>query len=79
MFAEGTAINLSLNSLGNCIKALSERKEPNYRESKLTLLLKPSMTNGRVVMIGVHILFCVRGKYRNSPPLMLALSVRVFD
>jgi len=51
MLKEGNAINLSLTSLGSCIKALSEGSKPNYRDSKLTLLLQGSMTNGRVIMI----------------------------
>eukprot|EP00668_Euglena_longa_P014107 GGOE01018079.1.p1 GENE.GGOE01018079.1~~GGOE01018079.1.p1 ORF type:complete len:918 (-),score=221.74 GGOE01018079.1:271-2829(-) len=51
MLKEGNAINLSLTSLGSCIKALSEGSRPNFRDSKLTLLLQGSMTNGRVIMI----------------------------
>jgi len=51
MLKEGSAINLSLTALGSCIKALSEGKKPNYRDSKLTLLLQKSMTAGIVVMI----------------------------
>eukprot|EP00668_Euglena_longa_P003094 GGOE01003614.1.p1 GENE.GGOE01003614.1~~GGOE01003614.1.p1 ORF type:complete len:915 (-),score=298.71 GGOE01003614.1:391-3111(-) len=51
MLKEGNAINLSLSALGNCIKALSEQQRPNFRNSKLTLLLQASMTNGKVVMI----------------------------
>eukprot|EP01012_Entosiphon_sulcatum_P049946 TRINITY_DN68692_c0_g1_i1.p1 TRINITY_DN68692_c0_g1~~TRINITY_DN68692_c0_g1_i1.p1 ORF type:complete len:899 (+),score=165.89 TRINITY_DN68692_c0_g1_i1:50-2746(+) len=51
MLKEGNAINLSLTALGQCIKALSEHKKPNFRDSNLTLLLKDSMTNGKVVMI----------------------------
>lgn len=48
---EGNAINLSLTALGGCIKALSEGKKPNFRDSKLTLLLMASMTSGKVIMI----------------------------
>eukprot|EP01006_Ploeotia_vitrea_P030482 TRINITY_DN62888_c0_g1_i1.p1 TRINITY_DN62888_c0_g1~~TRINITY_DN62888_c0_g1_i1.p1 ORF type:complete len:918 (-),score=123.69 TRINITY_DN62888_c0_g1_i1:1288-4041(-) len=51
MLKEGNAINLSLTALGGCIKALSENKKPNFRDSKLTLLLQASMTNGKVIMI----------------------------
>jgi kinesin family protein 1 len=51
MLKEGNAINLSLTALGSCIKALSEGSRPNFRDSKLTLLLQGSMTNGRVIMI----------------------------
>eukprot|EP01006_Ploeotia_vitrea_P055252 TRINITY_DN67977_c10_g3_i1.p1 TRINITY_DN67977_c10_g3~~TRINITY_DN67977_c10_g3_i1.p1 ORF type:complete len:904 (-),score=149.04 TRINITY_DN67977_c10_g3_i1:136-2847(-) len=51
MLKEGNAINLSLTALGQCIKTLSENKKPNFRDSRLTLLLQASMTNGRVVMI----------------------------
>lgn len=51
MLKEGNAINLSLTALGNCIHALSEGKRPGFRDSKLTLLLQGSMTNGKVVMI----------------------------
>lgn len=48
---EGNAINLSLTALGNTIKALSEGTRPSFRDSKLTLLLQGSMTNGQVIMI----------------------------
>ena len=51
MLKEGNAINLSLTALGGCIKALSEGKKPNFRDSKLTLLLQASMTSGKVIMI----------------------------
>lgn len=51
MLKEGNAINRSLTALGGCIKALSEEKKPNFRDSKLTLLLSGSMTNGKVIMI----------------------------
>eukprot|EP00668_Euglena_longa_P003645 GGOE01004267.1.p1 GENE.GGOE01004267.1~~GGOE01004267.1.p1 ORF type:complete len:938 (-),score=361.75 GGOE01004267.1:725-3538(-) len=51
MLKEGNAINLSLTALGSCIKALSENKKPNFRDSKLTLLLQGSMTGGKVIMI----------------------------
>ena len=51
MLKEGNAINLSLTALGGCIKALSEGKRPGFRDSKLTLLLQSSMTNGKVIMI----------------------------
>jgi len=40
---EGGNINKSLLALGNCIAALAEGKAPRYRDSKLTLLLKPSL------------------------------------
>ncbi|KAJ7984805.1 hypothetical protein DPEC_G00358580 [Dallia pectoralis] len=52
---EGAHINRSLLALGNCINALSERhgnKYINYRDSKLTRLLKDSLGgNSRTVMI----------------------------
>ncbi|XP_040186913.1 kinesin-like protein KIF19 [Rana temporaria] len=52
---EGAHINRSLLALGNCINALSERggnKYVNYRDSKLTRLLKDSLGgNSRTVMI----------------------------
>ncbi|NXY77120.1 KIF19 protein, partial [Glareola pratincola] len=52
---EGAHINRSLLALGNCIKALSHRastKYINYRDSKLTRLLKDSLGgNSRTVMI----------------------------
>ena len=51
MLKEGNAINLSLTALGNTIKALSEGKRAQFRESKLTLLLQGSMTKGKVIMI----------------------------
>eukprot|EP01059_Diplonema_ambulator_P036057 TRINITY_DN8827_c0_g1_i1.p1 TRINITY_DN8827_c0_g1~~TRINITY_DN8827_c0_g1_i1.p1 ORF type:complete len:942 (+),score=190.00 TRINITY_DN8827_c0_g1_i1:150-2975(+) len=51
MLKEGNAINLSLTALGSTIKALSEGNRPNFRDSKLTLLLQGSMTNGKVIMI----------------------------
>ena len=51
MLKEGNAINLSLTALGSTIKALSEGKRPNFRDSKLTLLLQGAMTNGKVIMI----------------------------
>eukprot|EP00906_Rhabdomonas_costata_P030228 RCo042701 len=51
MLQEGIAINMSLTHLGDCIKALSESKKPNFRNSKLTLLLEGSMTNGKLMMI----------------------------
>lgn len=51
MLKEGNAINLSLTALGNTIKALSEGKRPQFRESKLTMLLQASMTTGKVIMI----------------------------
>eukprot|EP01004_Peranema_trichophorum_P003621 NODE_259_length_3123_cov_69.608000_g188_i1.p1 GENE.NODE_259_length_3123_cov_69.608000_g188_i1~~NODE_259_length_3123_cov_69.608000_g188_i1.p1 ORF type:complete len:939 (-),score=219.60 NODE_259_length_3123_cov_69.608000_g188_i1:262-3078(-) len=51
MLKEGNAINLSLTALGGCIKSLSEGKKPNFRDSKLTLLLQASMTGGKVIMI----------------------------
>ncbi|XP_047402203.1 kinesin-like protein KIF19 isoform X2 [Sciurus carolinensis] len=52
---EGAHINRSLLALGNCISALSDRgsnKYINYRDSKLTRLLKDSLGgNSRTVMI----------------------------
>ncbi|XP_010787818.1 kinesin-like protein KIF19 [Notothenia coriiceps] len=52
---EGAHINRSLLALGNCINALSEKngsKYVNYRDSKLTRLLKDSLGgNSRTVMI----------------------------
>ncbi|NXX61787.1 KIF19 protein, partial [Scopus umbretta] len=52
---EGAHINRSLLALGNCIKALSDQastKYINYRDSKLTRLLKDSLRgNSRTVMI----------------------------
>ncbi|XP_074870750.1 kinesin-like protein KIF19 isoform X2 [Carettochelys insculpta] len=52
---EGAHINRSLLALGNCIKALSDKGGPkyiNYRDSKLTRLLKDSLGgNSRTVMI----------------------------
>ncbi|XP_073462983.1 kinesin-like protein KIF19 [Aquarana catesbeiana] len=52
---EGAHINRSLLALGNCINALSDRggnKYVNYRDSKLTRLLKDSLGgNSRTVMI----------------------------
>ncbi|EPQ04982.1 Kinesin-like protein KIF19 [Myotis brandtii] len=52
---EGAHINRSLLALGNCINALSDRssnKYINYRDSKLTRLLKDSLGgNSRTVMI----------------------------
>ncbi|XP_018410942.1 PREDICTED: kinesin-like protein KIF19 [Nanorana parkeri] len=52
---EGAHINRSLLALGNCITALSERgshAHVNYRDSKLTRLLKDALSgNSRTVMI----------------------------
>ncbi|NWR66327.1 KIF19 protein, partial [Bucorvus abyssinicus] len=52
---EGAHINRSLLALGNCIQALSHRasaKHVNYRDSKLTRLLKDSLGgNSHTVMI----------------------------
>ncbi|XP_068100587.1 kinesin-like protein KIF19 isoform X2 [Hyperolius riggenbachi] len=52
---EGAHINRSLLALGNCINALSERGSHahiNYRDSKLTRLLKDALSgNSRTVMI----------------------------
>ncbi|CAF0893195.1 unnamed protein product [Adineta ricciae] len=52
---EGAHINRSLLALGNCINALSEKgntKYVNYRDSKLTRILKDSLGgNSRTVMI----------------------------
>jgi kinesin family protein 18/19 len=51
----GAHINRSLLALGNCINALSEKgntKYVNYRDSKLTRILKDSLGgNSRTVMI----------------------------
>uniref|UniRef100_A0A8C3I6R3 Kinesin-like protein n=1 Tax=Chrysemys picta bellii TaxID=8478 RepID=A0A8C3I6R3_CHRPI len=55
---EGAHINRSLLALGNCISALSEKggsraQYVNFRDSKLTRLLKDSLGgNSRTVMIG---------------------------
>jgi len=53
--SEGAHINRSLLALGNCINALSEKgntKYVNYRDSKLTRILKDSLGgNSRTVMI----------------------------
>eukprot|EP01013_Petalomonas_cantuscygni_P009401 TRINITY_DN2222_c0_g2_i2.p1 TRINITY_DN2222_c0_g2~~TRINITY_DN2222_c0_g2_i2.p1 ORF type:complete len:1052 (+),score=288.74 TRINITY_DN2222_c0_g2_i2:241-3396(+) len=51
MLHEGTMINKSLSTLSRCISALAAGKPAPYRESVLTLLLKGSMTNGKVLMI----------------------------
>lgn len=52
MLKEGNAINLSLTALGNTIKALtSVNEKPQFRNSKLTMLLMQSMTSGKVIMI----------------------------
>ncbi|XP_059157154.1 kinesin-like protein KIF19 isoform X2 [Physella acuta] len=52
---EGAHINRSLLALGNCINALSDKNGPkyiNYRDSKLTRLLKDALGgNCRTVMI----------------------------
>ncbi|CAF1497107.1 unnamed protein product [Adineta steineri] len=52
---EGAHINRSLLALGNCINALSEKgntKYVNYRDSKLTRILKDSLGgNSRTLMI----------------------------
>uniref|UniRef100_A0A158PH03 Kinesin-like protein n=1 Tax=Angiostrongylus costaricensis TaxID=334426 RepID=A0A158PH03_ANGCS len=49
---EGAAINRSLLALGNVINSLSSRKYVNYRDSKLTRLLKDSLGgNARTCMI----------------------------
>lgn len=52
---EGAHINRSLLALGNCINALSEKNGPkyiNYRDSKLTRLLKDALGgNCKTVMI----------------------------
>ncbi|XP_066914661.1 kinesin-like protein KIF19 isoform X3 [Clytia hemisphaerica] len=53
-FIEGAHINRSLLALGNCINALAEKgsKYINYRDSKLTRLLKDSLGgNCKTVMI----------------------------
>eukprot|EP01013_Petalomonas_cantuscygni_P018804 TRINITY_DN3634_c0_g1_i1.p1 TRINITY_DN3634_c0_g1~~TRINITY_DN3634_c0_g1_i1.p1 ORF type:complete len:1002 (-),score=226.96 TRINITY_DN3634_c0_g1_i1:1378-4383(-) len=52
-FAEGNAINLSLTTLGSVINALAsggQRPIP-WRNSKLTLMLKGSLSDGRCIMI----------------------------
>ncbi len=55
LFRPGAHINRSLLALGNCINALSEKgntKYVNYRDSKLTRILKDSLGgNSRTVMI----------------------------
>ena len=47
--AEGASINKSLLALGNCINILSDRTRRKafvpYRDSKLTRLLKDSLSN----------------------------------
>jgi kinesin family protein 18/19 len=52
---QGAHINRSLLALGNCINALSEKsntKYVNYRDSKLTRILKDSLGgNSRTLMI----------------------------
>jgi len=55
---EGSAINMSLSSLGRCIKALSESANKSgsimvpFRESKLTFLLKDSLAgNSKTFML----------------------------
>lgn len=57
---EGSAINLSLSSLGNCISALAKNSDPDikkkvrvpYRDSVLTMLLKNSLGgNAKTIMI----------------------------
>lgn len=49
---EGANINKSLLALGNCINALSENRHVKYRDSKLTLFLKPSLEgNCNLVMV----------------------------
>eukprot|EP01006_Ploeotia_vitrea_P029591 TRINITY_DN62102_c0_g1_i1.p1 TRINITY_DN62102_c0_g1~~TRINITY_DN62102_c0_g1_i1.p1 ORF type:complete len:297 (+),score=19.22 TRINITY_DN62102_c0_g1_i1:77-967(+) len=46
MLVEGNAINGSLATLEKCIKSLAQGRKPVLRDSKLTLLLQPSMTDG---------------------------------
>lgn len=56
-FKEGTAINLSLTWLGNCISALASKEsgkkvEIPYRESILTKLLKKALGgNSKTIMV----------------------------
>ncbi|XP_009635620.1 LOW QUALITY PROTEIN: kinesin-like protein KIF19 [Egretta garzetta] len=55
---EGAHINRSLLALGNCIKALSDRartKYINYRDSKLTRLLKDSLGGKSHTVMIAHI------------------------
>ncbi|XP_016381116.1 kinesin-like protein KIF19 isoform X2 [Sinocyclocheilus rhinocerous] len=55
---EGAHINRSLLALGNCINALSEKngnKYVNYRDSKLTRLLKDSLGGNSRTMMIAHI------------------------
>ena len=55
--SEGAAINQSLSSLGNCIKALADKAEGKntvvpFRDSKLTMLLKNALGgNSKTIMI----------------------------
>ena len=49
--AEGKAIIKSLFHLRNCVHALSSSKRPDFRSSKLTRLLEPSIRNGCVSLI----------------------------
>lgn len=48
---EGKAIIKSLFHLRNCVHALGSGKRPDFRSSKLTRLLEPSMKNGCVSLI----------------------------
>ncbi|XP_078341954.1 kinesin-like protein KIF14 [Crassostrea virginica] len=49
---EGNNINRSLLSLGMVIRALSKKEKANYRDSKLTMLLKDSIGgNSKTVML----------------------------
>ncbi|XP_071394416.1 kinesin-like protein KIF19 isoform X4 [Centroberyx affinis] len=55
---EGAHINRSLLALGNCINALSEKngnKYVNYRDSKLTRLLKDSLGGNSCTVMIAHI------------------------
>ena len=54
---EGAAINRSLLALGNCINALAEKKTKyvNYRDSKLTRLLKDALSGNCHTVMVAHI------------------------
>jgi|EP01046_Picozoa_sp_COSAG06_P067924 hypothetical protein len=49
--SEGKAIVKSLFHLRQCVHALASSKRPDFRSSKLTRLLEPSMKNGCVSLI----------------------------
>eukprot|EP00667_Euglena_gracilis_P021137 EG_transcript_23041 len=38
---------------GSCLRAVVEERKPNFRDSKLTLLLQDSITIGMVILIAV--------------------------